>query len=115
MGTCDAAGRVERSTSGKDYEDALHRFATFEESLTEARLERYVSELDVEEYYDRLERARTAIERNVEERHAFVKQWAAYVRSHDDAEWSRQQNELIESQLQRANELAKSGEIDVGE
>lgn len=48
-----------------------------------------------------------AIERNIEERRAFIKQWAAYVRDHDDAEWSRQQNTIIDSQLQRANELAK--------
>lgn len=52
------------------------------------------------------------IERNIERRRSFIKQWAAYVRDHDDEEWSRQQNKLINSQLQRANELAKQGEID---
>jgi len=51
------------------------------------------------------------IERNIEDRRSFIKQWAAYIREHDDEEWSRQQNKLINSQLQRANELAKEGEI----
>jgi hypothetical protein len=53
-----------------------------------------------------------AVERNVEDRRSFIKQWAAFVRTHDDAEWSRQQNKLLDSQLERANELAKDGEID---
>lgn len=52
------------------------------------------------------------IERNTAERHSFIKQWAAYVREHEDAEWSRQQNKLIDAQLQRARELSKAGEID---
>lgn len=46
------------------------------------------------------------------DRHAFVKRWAAYVRAHEDAEWSRQQNTLIDSQLRAANELAASGQTD---
>lgn len=50
--------------------------------------------------------------RNLERRRAFIKRWAAYVRSHDDAEWSRQQNTLIDAQLQSANELAADGETD---
>ncbi|MFC4407888.1 hypothetical protein [Haloarchaeobius iranensis] len=41
-----------------------------------------------------------------------IKQWAEYVRTHDDAEWSRQQNKLINSQLQSANEMAADGETD---
>ncbi|MFQ3295009.1 MAG: hypothetical protein ACI9TI_002210 [Natronomonas sp.] len=32
--------------------------------------------------------------------------------SHDDEEWSQQQNRLIDSQLQSANELARRGETD---
>lgn len=52
-------------------------------------------------------------ERNIEDRRSFIKQWAAYIREHDDEEWSRQQNKLIDSQIQRANELAKEGERDV--
>jgi hypothetical protein len=49
---------------------------------------------------------------NVEERRAFIKRWAEFVRTHDDEEWSRQQNRLIDSQLQSANELARRGETD---
>lgn len=56
--------------------------------------------------YDRSRRA------SIEDRRASIKQWAAYVRSHDDDVWSRQQNELIDSQLQSANELARSGDTD---
>lgn len=50
--------------------------------------------------------------RNTEHRRAFIKRWADYVRTHEDAEWSRQQNTLIDAQLQSANELAASGETD---
>jgi len=49
---------------------------------------------------------------NVEERRAFIKRWAEYVRTHDDEEWSRQQNTLIDSQLQTANEMARRGDTD---
>jgi hypothetical protein len=49
---------------------------------------------------------------NTERRRAMIKQWAAYVRTHDDSEWSRQQNRLINSQLQSANEMALSGDTD---
>ena len=37
-----------------------------------------------------------------EDRLNFVRYWAEYVRTHDDADWSRQQNVLINSQLQSA-------------
>jgi len=50
--------------------------------------------------------------RNMEQRRAMIKRWAEYVRSHDDKEWSRQQNRLIDSQLQSANEMAAAGETD---
>ncbi|WP_435349250.1 hypothetical protein [Haloarchaeobius sp. HRN-SO-5] len=50
--------------------------------------------------------------RNAEQRRAMIKQWAEYVRTHDDAEWSRQQNKLINSQLQSAKEMAAEGETD---
>jgi len=50
--------------------------------------------------------------RNIEQRRAFIKRWAEYVRTHDDAEWSRQQNTLINSQLESANELASDGQTD---
>jgi len=49
---------------------------------------------------------------NVEERRAFIKRWAEYVRTHDDEEWSRQQNTLIDSQLETATEMARRGDID---
>ena len=50
--------------------------------------------------------------RNTEQRRAMIKRWAAHVRSHDDEDWSRQQNKLIDAQLQSANELAASGDTD---
>jgi len=50
--------------------------------------------------------------RNIEQRRALIKRWAEYVRTHDDAEWSRQQNTLINSQLESANELASDGQTD---
>lgn len=45
------------STSGKDFEDALHLYETFAESLNREELESYVTDFEVTEYYDRLERA----------------------------------------------------------
>ena len=50
--------------------------------------------------------------RNTEQRRAMIKRWAEYVRTHDDHEWSRQQNRLIDSQLQSANEMAAEGDTD---
>ncbi|GAB3410386.1 hypothetical protein GCM10027435_00950 [Haloparvum alkalitolerans] len=47
---------------------------------------------------------------NARERRAFVISWAASVRTHDDAEWSRQGNVLIDSQLQSARETELSPE-----
>ena len=49
---------------------------------------------------------------NAEQRRAFIKRWAEYVRTHDDEEWSRQQNTLIDSQLETANEMARRGDTD---
>lgn len=51
-------------------------------------------------------------EQSAEERRDFVERWAEYVRTHDDEEWSRQQNELIDSQLQTAREAARRGDTD---
>ena len=48
--------------------------------------------------------------KNIEDRRAFIKYWAEYVRTHDDEEWSRQQNKLIDSQLESANEMARNGD-----
>ena len=50
--------------------------------------------------------------RNAEQRRVMIKRWAEYVRTHDDEEWSRQQNKLIDSQLQTANEMARRGDTD---
>ena len=50
--------------------------------------------------------------RNTEQRRAMIKRWAEFVRTHDDREWSRQQNRLIDSQLQSANEMAAAGDTD---
>jgi hypothetical protein len=43
------------------------------------------------------------IEENKKERRSFVRKWAEYVRTHDDKEWSRQQNVIINSSLKSAN------------
>ena len=32
------------------------------------------------------------LDQNTEERHAFIRKWAEYVRTHDDEEWARQQH-----------------------
>ncbi len=42
--------------------------------------------------------------KNQEERLAFVKKWAEYVRTHPDKDWSEQQRVLIDSQLQSAKQ-----------
>ena len=39
---------------------------------------------------------------NREARMKFVRYWAQYVRNHDDEVWSKQQNVLINSQVQSA-------------
>ncbi len=41
-------------------------------------------------------------ERNDKERMKFVDFWSKYVREHDDADWSRQQNVIINSCLRTA-------------
>ena len=50
--------------------------------------------------------------RNAEQRREMIKRWAEYVRTHADSEWSRQQNRVIDSQIQSANDLAASGDTD---
>lgn len=50
--------------------------------------------------------------RNTEQRRVMIKRWAEYVRTHDDEEWSRQQNRLIDSQLQSANDMAAANDTD---
>lgn len=36
---------------------------------------------------------------NEEDRIEFIKFWAEYVKTHDDEEWSEQQNIIIDSQI----------------
>jgi hypothetical protein len=43
------------------------------------------------------------IEENNKERMSFVHMWAEYVRTHNDKEWSKQQNMIINSALRSAN------------
>ncbi len=38
-------------------------------------------------------------EKNRDDRIAFVERWAEFVRTHDDKDWSRQQNIIIDSQI----------------
>ncbi len=49
---------------------------------------------------------------NTRKRRAMIKRWAEYVRTHDESEWSAQQNRLINSQLRTANEMARAGDTD---
>lgn len=44
------------SLSGKDFEDALHLYLTFEERFNTEQLETYVNQLGVEDYYAELKR-----------------------------------------------------------
>lgn len=39
---------------------------------------------------------------NSEEKMNFVEYWANYVKTHSDRDWSKQQNPLINSQIQNA-------------
>ncbi len=43
------------------------------------------------------------IEDNQRERFQFILKWAEYVRTHDDKEWSKQQNIIINSCLETAS------------
>lgn len=40
---------------------------------------------------------------NQKERFSFIDKWAAYVRTHSDRDWSRQQNVIINSCLRHAS------------
>jgi hypothetical protein len=41
-------------------------------------------------------------ERNLAKRREQIKEWAEYVRTHPDEEWSQQVNELVDAQIQSA-------------
>jgi len=45
----------------------------------------------------------TFTKENQKERYRFIDQWAEYVRTHDDKDWSRQQNIIINSCLRTAS------------
>ncbi|HZX44285.1 MAG TPA: hypothetical protein VFF28_01240 [Candidatus Nanoarchaeia archaeon] len=47
---------------------------------------------------------------NNKSRMEFVKYWAEYVRTHSDREWSKQQNVLINSQIQSARAVKMTRE-----
>jgi len=38
---------------------------------------------------------------NAKERLEFIDFWANYIRTHSDKDWSKQQNDLIDSQIKR--------------
>lgn len=52
------------------------------------------------------------IDENNKERIAFVDLWSKYVREHEDAEWSRQQNIIINSCL-RSSRITKQHYLDM--
>ncbi|MBE3121661.1 MAG: hypothetical protein IMZ43_00985 [Thermoplasmata archaeon] len=43
------------------------------------------------------------IKENQKERFRFIDQWAEYIRTHDDKEWSQQQNVIINSCVRTAS------------
>jgi hypothetical protein len=46
-----------------------------------------------------LEELKKFKEQNARERLEFIDYWVNYIKTHDDKEWSRQQNPLINSQF----------------
>lgn len=77
----------------------------FEEQLDENRLQPYVTELEVTDAYNEL---REQQRKNVTQRRAFIEQWAEYVRTHPDEEWSAQQNKVIDSSNQTITDNSPS-------
>jgi len=55
-----------------------------------------------------LEQLEKEKKKNAQERLEFVEFWAEYIRSHSDEEWSKQQNELINSQIKNVKDLGNS-------
>jgi len=51
-------------------------------------------------YFDR--------EQNDKQRMRFVKHWADFIKTHSDKEWSKQQNVLINSQLDNSKQFKLS-------
>lgn len=54
---------------------------------------------------EKIRKAKTEKEKNFIERLEFIKFWANYVKTHSDKEWSRQQNIIINSQINSAQNL----------
>ena len=44
-------------------------------------------------------------EKNNEERKKFIELWANYIKTHTDKEWSKQQNIIINSQIQNVRAI----------
>lgn len=45
------------------------------------------------------EKIENEIKKNFKERMEFIKFWVNYIKTHDDKDWSKQQNMLIDSQI----------------
>ena len=54
---------------------------------------------------DEIKKAKSENDKNFSERLQFIKFWAEYVKTHPDKEWSRQQNRLIDSQIQNTKQI----------
>ncbi|WP_254832178.1 hypothetical protein [Haloglomus salinum] len=54
-------------------------------------------------------------ERNRQQRLAFVKRWAEYVRTHPDEEWARQQKVVIDGQVDPPPDERETDAADDGE
>ncbi len=52
---------------------------------------------------NKIRKARTQEEKNFIERLEFIKFWANYIKTHPDEEWSRQQNLIINSQIESSS------------
>ncbi|MCX6747178.1 MAG: hypothetical protein NTU63_03540 [Candidatus Pacearchaeota archaeon] len=56
--------------------------------------------MKVEEIKVDLEELKRFKKKNAEERLKFIDYWADYVKTHSDKEWSRQQDTVINSQIE---------------
>lgn len=57
-----------------------------------------------------LEKLEESKKENFRERLEFVEFWAEYIKTHGDEEWSKQQNLLINSQIENVRALVKDKE-----
>jgi len=53
---------------------------------------------------EKIRKGQTEEEKNFIERLEFIKFWANYVKTHPDEEWSRQQNIVINSQIESSSQ-----------